>query len=77
MMDAMLVKAENQANEYAALTDDAKTVYLDKIIDEMQARRAEFLRFKSKLKRASAPTSYRHSKRVILKACPLSRSCAA
>jgi hypothetical protein len=43
MGEAMLVRAEKQADEYAALSDDAKTVYLDKIIDEMQARRAEFL----------------------------------
>ena len=43
MGEAMLARAENQANEYASLSDDAKTVYLDKIIDEMQARRAEFL----------------------------------
>ncbi len=43
MRDAMETRMENQANEYAALTPDAKTVYLDKIIDDMQARRAEFL----------------------------------
>ena len=43
MQDAMEKRMENQANEYAALTPDAKTVYLDKIIDDMQARRAEFL----------------------------------
>jgi hypothetical protein len=43
MGEAMMARAETQANEYAALSDDAKTVYLDKIIDEMQARRAEFL----------------------------------
>jgi hypothetical protein len=43
MRDAMETRMENQANEYAALTPDAKTVYLDKIIDEMQARRAEFM----------------------------------
>jgi hypothetical protein len=43
MRDAMETRAETQANEYAALTQDAKTVYLDKIIDEMQARRAEFM----------------------------------
>lgn len=43
MRDAMETRMENQANEYAALNADAKTVYLDKIIDEMQARRAEFM----------------------------------
>jgi hypothetical protein len=43
MGEAMMARAETQANEYAALRDDEKTVYLDKIIDEMQARRAEFL----------------------------------
>jgi hypothetical protein len=43
MGEAMMARAEKQANEYAALTPDAKTVYLDKIIDEMEARRAEFL----------------------------------
>jgi hypothetical protein len=43
MGEAMMARAETQANEYAALTPDAKTVYLDKIIDEMQARRAEFM----------------------------------
>ncbi len=43
MGEAMMARAEAQANEYAALSADEKTVYLDKIIDEMQARRAEFL----------------------------------
>jgi hypothetical protein len=43
MGEAMMVRAEAQAKEYASLTADAKTVYLDKIIDEMEARRAEFL----------------------------------
>jgi hypothetical protein len=43
MGEAMMARAEAQANEYAALTADAKTVYLDKIIDDMEARRAEFL----------------------------------
>jgi hypothetical protein len=43
MGEAMQARMENQANEYVALTPDAKTVYLDKIIDEMQARRAEFM----------------------------------
>jgi hypothetical protein len=42
--EAMLTRAISQANEYAALkNEDEKTVYLDKVIDEMQARRAEFL----------------------------------
>jgi hypothetical protein len=43
MMDAMQTQMENRVNEYAALQPDSKTVYLDKIIDEMQARRAEFM----------------------------------
>jgi hypothetical protein len=43
MGEAMMGRMTAQANEYAALRDDEKTVYLDKIIDEMQARRAEFL----------------------------------
>jgi hypothetical protein len=43
MGEAMMARAEAQANEYAALPDAQKTVYLDKIIDDMQARRAEFL----------------------------------
>ncbi len=42
MGEAMMARAEKQANEYAALSADEKTVYLDKIIDEMQAQRAEF-----------------------------------
>ena len=41
--EAMRTRMEAQANEYAALPDAQKTVYLDKIIDDMQARRAEFL----------------------------------
>jgi hypothetical protein len=40
MGEAMMARAEKQANEYAALSVDEKTVYLDKIIDEMEARRA-------------------------------------
>ncbi len=40
--EAMRAKMEAQANEYAALPDAEKTVYLDKIIDDMEARRAEF-----------------------------------
>jgi hypothetical protein len=43
MGEAMQARMEAQANEYFALSSDQKTVYLDKIIDEMQARRAEFL----------------------------------
>lgn len=43
MGEAMMARAEKQANEYAALSADEKTVYLDKIIDDMEARRAEFL----------------------------------
>lgn len=43
MRDVMETRMVNQANEYAALSADQKTVYLDKIIDEMEARRAEFL----------------------------------
>jgi hypothetical protein len=43
MREAGEARMEKQANEYAALTPDAQTVYLDKIIDEMQARRAEFM----------------------------------
>ena len=40
--EAMRIKMEAQANEYAALSDTQKTAYLDKIIDDMEARRAEF-----------------------------------
>jgi hypothetical protein len=40
--EAMRARMEAQANEYAALPDTGKTAYLDKIIDDMQARRAEF-----------------------------------
>ncbi len=40
MRDAMETRMINRANEYAALSADEKTVYLDKIIDEMEARRA-------------------------------------
>jgi hypothetical protein len=43
MGEAMQARMEAQANEYFALSSDQKTVYLDKIIDEMQTRRAEFL----------------------------------
>jgi hypothetical protein len=43
MGEAMMARMTAQANEYAALSSDQKTVYLDKIIDDMQARRVEFL----------------------------------
>jgi hypothetical protein len=43
MGEAMQARMEAQVNEYAALPDAQKTIYLDKIIDDMQARRAEFL----------------------------------
>jgi hypothetical protein len=55
MRDAMETRMETQANEYAALTPDAKTVYLDKIIDEMQARRAEFMARDANRPDANAP----------------------
>jgi hypothetical protein len=41
--EAMQARAEAQANEYFSLPDAQKTAYLDKIIDDRQARRAEFL----------------------------------
>jgi len=40
MGEAMMARAAAQANEYANLSADEKTVYLDKIIDDMEARRA-------------------------------------
>ena len=40
MGEAMMARAAAQANEYSALSADQKTVYLDKIIDDMEARRA-------------------------------------
>jgi len=40
--EAMRTRMETQANEYVALPDTEKTAYLDKIIDDMEARRAEF-----------------------------------
>ena len=43
MGEAMQARMEAQVNEYFSLPDEKKTVYLDKIIDDMQARRAEFL----------------------------------
>ena len=43
MGEAMMARMTAQANEYAALPDTDKTAYLDKIIDDMQARRAEFM----------------------------------
>jgi hypothetical protein len=41
--EAMQARMEAQVNEYFSLPDAKKTVYLDKLIDDMQARRAEFL----------------------------------
>ena len=43
MGEAMMARMDAQANEYAALSSDQQTAYLDKIIDEMEARRAEFM----------------------------------
>ena len=43
MGEAMQARMEAQANEYSSLPDEKKTAYLDKIIDDMEARRAEFL----------------------------------
>ena len=44
MGDAMQARMEAQVNGYFALAEgDDRTAYLDKVIDEMQARRAEFL----------------------------------
>ncbi|MGD1043601.1 MAG: hypothetical protein ABR913_11175 [Sedimentisphaerales bacterium] len=43
MGEAMQARMTAQANEYFSLPDAQKTAYLDKIIDDMQARRAEFL----------------------------------
>ena len=40
--EAMRIRMEAQANEYVALPDTDKTAYLDKVIDDMQTRRAEF-----------------------------------
>jgi hypothetical protein len=41
--EAMQARMEAQVNEYFSLPDAQKTVYLDKLIDDMQARRAEFM----------------------------------
>jgi len=41
--EAIRTKMETQANEYAALPDSQKTAYLDKVIDDMEARRTESL----------------------------------
>ena len=42
--EAMQARMESQVNGYFALPEgDQRTAYLDKIIDDMQARRAEFL----------------------------------
>lgn len=44
MREAMQARMTAQVNDYFALPEGSqRTVYLDKIIDEMQARRAEFL----------------------------------
>lgn len=44
MGDAMQARMEAQVNGYFACAEgQARTAYLDKIIDEMQARRAEFM----------------------------------
>ncbi len=44
MGEVMEARMTAQANEYFALPEgEQRTAYLDKIIDEMQARRAEFL----------------------------------
>jgi hypothetical protein len=40
---AIRAKMETEANEYAALPDSQKTAYLDKIIDDMEARRTSAL----------------------------------
>jgi hypothetical protein len=42
MSETTRTRIETQANEYAALPDAQKTAYLDKIIDDMEAGRAEF-----------------------------------
>jgi hypothetical protein len=41
--EAMRARMESQVKGYFALAEENRTAYLDKIIDEMQARRAEFL----------------------------------
>ena len=44
MFEAMQARMEKQVNGYFALSEGEKrTAYLDNVIDEMQARRAEFL----------------------------------
>jgi hypothetical protein len=44
MGEAMQARMETQVNGYFACAEgEARTAYLDKIIDEMEARRAEFL----------------------------------
>jgi hypothetical protein len=44
MFEAMQARMEKEASDYCALPEgDQRTAYLDNIIDEMQARRAEFL----------------------------------
>jgi hypothetical protein len=41
--ETMRTRVETQADEYFSLPDEKKTAYLDKIIDDMEARRAEVL----------------------------------
>jgi hypothetical protein len=41
--ETMMARMTAQANEYFSLPDAKKTAYLDKTIDDMEARRAEFL----------------------------------
>ena len=41
--EAMRARMEAQVNEYFSLPDEKKTAYLDKIIDDMETRRADFL----------------------------------
>jgi hypothetical protein len=43
MFEAMQARMEKQVNEYFAQPEELRTAYLDNIIDEMQARRAEFM----------------------------------
>jgi hypothetical protein len=43
MFGAMQARTLQQANGYIAQPEETRTAYLDNIIDEMQARRAEFM----------------------------------
>jgi hypothetical protein len=56
MGEMMMKRMTSQAEEYATLHDDEKTVYLDKIIDEMEARRAEFFGRDANRPDANGPT---------------------